>query len=143
MTTTIMIRCNKCLNTSDVLPRPPAAMRGLIHCMHCGGPDVRMYALPDAGDDRFGRGDRYELKYVKPGRTRKRKKARAPRLSAEAAAVLHMADACGTCSHRRDIHVDGTGRCVHVSAKSDAAGVVERCGCTRFAPKPGRRKRGA
>ena len=141
----VLLRCRNCNHDSGILPPPPTAMRGLVHCMHCGSPDVRMYALPDADDDRFGRGDRYELVYVRPGRTRKRKKkVRASGLSPAAAAVLRMADACATCSHRRDVHVDETGRCVHVSAKSDAAGVVERCGCTRFTTtKPGRRKKGA
>ena len=137
----ILLRCRQCNRNSGVLPVLPAAMRGLVHCMHCGGADLRMYALAEADDDRSGRGDKYELKYVKSGRT-KRGKRRGSRLPAAAAAVLRMSDRCAQCPHRRDVHVSGSGRCGHIAAGSGHAGAGERCGCRRFAAETGGRAGG-
>ena len=128
----ILLRCRNCGRDAGILPVLPAAMRGLVHCMGCDGADLRMYALADAGDDRSGRGDKYELKCIKSGRTRRRK-GRGSRLPAAAAAVLRMSDRCAGCTHRRDVHVSGSGRCGHIAAEPGHAGAGERCGCRRFA----------
>ncbi len=138
----VLLRCRNCGRDAGVLPAHPASMRGLVHCMWCNGADLRMYALADAGDNRSGKGDKYELKCVKSGRTRRRRKGSGSRLPAAAAAVLRMSDRCAQCPHRRDVHVSGSGRCGHIAAGSGHAGAGERCGCRRFAAEAGGRAGG-
>ena len=131
----VILRCGGCLRDTNILPVPPASLRGLVHCMRCGGTDLRMYALADADDDRSGSGDKYELRYIRPRRNRgtRRGSSSSSAIPAAAAAVLGMADKCAGCTHRRDTHVNETGRCGHITAGSEDAGPGRRCGCMRFA----------